>query len=143
MKSLISNKVIEYKKILTTFAAMLSRLVALLLIPLLLGANMSRIMVFAGFQLNRNYISSKLCENRNKPWMHCNGKCYLAKKLKQAEEKEKQQEQETQKNLVQDSFTPESLTVFFSTRLESIVDTRYIFSTTARYTPLIFQPPKV
>lgn len=30
--------------------------------------------------------------------MHCNGKCYLMKKLKDAEEKEKKQEQDAKKN---------------------------------------------
>lgn len=35
--------------------------------------------------------------------MHCNGKCYLMKKLKDAEEKEKKQEQDAKKN-TQDVF---------------------------------------
>lgn len=30
---------------------------------------------------NYNYIVSELCENRDKPEMHCNGKCYLTKEL--------------------------------------------------------------
>lgn len=30
---------------------------------------------------NRAYISSTLCENRDRPEMHCDGKCYLKKKL--------------------------------------------------------------
>ncbi|MFT3750413.1 MAG: hypothetical protein QM768_19010 [Agriterribacter sp.] len=32
-----------------------------------------------------------LCENKFKPQMHCNGKCELAKKIKEQGEKEKQQ----------------------------------------------------
>jgi hypothetical protein len=30
---------------------------------------------------NRAYIASSLCENRDKPMKHCNGKCYLKKNL--------------------------------------------------------------
>lgn len=30
---------------------------------------------------NRAYIASSLCENRDKPAKHCNGKCYLKKNL--------------------------------------------------------------
>lgn len=41
------------------------------------------------YQLNKAYISQKLCENRKNPNMHCNGKCYLGKQLKKAEEGEK------------------------------------------------------
>lgn len=30
---------------------------------------------------NYNYIATVLCENRDKPYLECNGKCYLAKRL--------------------------------------------------------------
>jgi hypothetical protein len=39
------------------------------------------------FQLNRSYIAKVLCQNRDRPKLKCNGKCYLAKKLKQQQEK--------------------------------------------------------
>ncbi len=41
--------------------------------------------VFGWYQVNKGYISQVLCENRNMPEMHCDGKCVLAQKLKQAE----------------------------------------------------------
>lgn len=41
----------------------------------------------AYFNINRNYIAKVLCENRDRPQLNCNGKCYLAKKLKQQQEK--------------------------------------------------------
>ena len=49
---------------------------------------MARYCVFLGFSLNSSYITSEICENRSKPEVHCNGKCYLMKKLKQVEENE-------------------------------------------------------
>ncbi|MBZ0326985.1 MAG: hypothetical protein K8F54_05225 [Altibacter sp.] len=33
------------------------------------------------YVVNYNYIIEKLCENRDKPEMQCNGKCYLSKQL--------------------------------------------------------------
>jgi len=30
------------------------------------------------------------CENKSKPWMHCNGQCQMIKKLKQEENKDNQ-----------------------------------------------------
>jgi hypothetical protein len=33
------------------------------------------------FKANQSYIASVLCENKNKPEMHCNGRCHLKKEL--------------------------------------------------------------
>ncbi len=38
------------------------------------------------FVINRDYIKNVLCENRNRPSLRCDGKCFLAKKLKQQRE---------------------------------------------------------
>ncbi|HEY5370402.1 MAG TPA: hypothetical protein VIJ75_15570 [Hanamia sp.] len=40
--------------------------------------------------MNQSYIAKNLCVNRDKPMMHCNGKCYLAKKIKQQEKQDQQ-----------------------------------------------------
>lgn len=42
----------------------------------------------AYFNLNREYIARVLCENRNRPELHCDGKCYLAKKLQAQQQKQ-------------------------------------------------------
>lgn len=99
-------------------------------------------MVFAGFAMNQSYIASKLCENRDRPWMHCEGKCYLAKKLKQVEEKEKKHDQEVQKNLVQDSFIPQHFIVYFGTKIELTVNTPYTHFMAPGFNSRVFQPPK-
>ena len=33
------------------------------------------------YAINYDYIVDNLCENKDKPEMHCNGKCYLKKQL--------------------------------------------------------------
>lgn len=43
------------------------------------------------FYVNQDTLSKKYCVNKYRPEMHCNGKCYLSKKIKAAEEKQEQQ----------------------------------------------------
>jgi hypothetical protein len=43
--------------------------------------------IIAHYQLNKEYIARVLCENRDKPDLHCDGKCYLAKRLKAQQDK--------------------------------------------------------
>lgn len=40
------------------------------------------IMPIIEYHANYDYISSVLCENGDKPFLECNGKCYLEKQLK-------------------------------------------------------------
>jgi len=42
----------------------------------------------AYYQVNKEYIARVLCENRDKPQLHCNGQCYLAKRLKAQQDKQ-------------------------------------------------------
>jgi hypothetical protein len=62
-------------------------LVILLLFLFILQCGIKTIIVTAFF-VQRDYISKTLCENRNKPKLHCNGKCYLNKQLKKEEKNE-------------------------------------------------------
>ena len=97
------------------------KLTAVLLIIAIVSSSFSRFFIYAGYQLNKNYITAKLCENRNRPWLHCNGKCYLMKKLKQAEEKQNASEREAQKNLVQESLCNDIPDVKFYTQLLQVI----------------------
>ena len=76
---------------------MLLKPVSILLLFSLLTANFADLLVVSGFEMNRKYIAAALCENKDKPQLHCEGKCYLMKKLKQAQEKEQKQERQAQK----------------------------------------------
>ena len=48
---------------------------------------MGNTVIFIHYQLNKQYYTKVLCENKDKPMMHCNGQCHLAKELKEAEQK--------------------------------------------------------
>jgi hypothetical protein len=47
--------------------------------------------IVAYYHINKQYITEKLCINKNKPSVGCNGHCYLSKQLKKAEEGERKQ----------------------------------------------------
>ena len=47
-----------------------------------------KLLIMVDYEINRDYISKNLCENKAKPMMHCNGKCHLHKQLAQQEKKE-------------------------------------------------------
>ena len=68
---------------------MLNRITIILLIVSLVASNFQHLFIYAGFELNQKYIAENLCVNKDKPWLHCNGKCYFMRKIKQAEGKRK------------------------------------------------------
>ncbi len=59
-----------------------------LLILLVLLQTFSREVLVTDFTLNRATITARFCINKARPQLHCDGKCYFAKKLKQQEERE-------------------------------------------------------
>jgi hypothetical protein len=57
---------------------------------LILSGSMVKSFVTVNFLIYQDQIAKEKCENKDKPQMNCNGKCYLAKQLKAAEEKQKE-----------------------------------------------------
>jgi len=49
-----------------------------------------QLVAYAGYQMNREYITSVFCINKAHPELHCDGQCFLARKLKDLESKNKQ-----------------------------------------------------
>ena len=57
----------------------------------ILAQGMASLGLCAYYEINKKMIADKLCVNKSNPQMHCNGKCYLSRQLKKAEESEKRQ----------------------------------------------------
>ena len=110
---------------------MFAKPISIVLLFSLLLANCSSVFVYVGFEVNKQFIVAELCVNKDKPEMHCNGKCYLMKKLKQAQDKEQKQERQAQKPQVQDALieTP-------------MVFRRYAFSELELHIPVSTGMPK-
>jgi hypothetical protein len=80
-------------------------------------------LLYLDFEIRRDYIVANLCENRDRPIMNCNGKCYLAKRIAALDEQEKRQAEQNYMSRLLDhvmdqqiyySFVPEttSYTIF-------------------------------
>ena len=50
---------------------------------------MSQSIILVHFEMNKKEIALKFCENKDKPQLHCCGKCMLKKKLAAQEEQQK------------------------------------------------------
>jgi len=135
--------VFHLSKALYLCSNMLRQVIAYLLIVASVSASFSRLFVYAGFELNRNYITTHLCENQDKPWLHCGGKCYYVKKIKQTEEKEKNDERSSQKNLFQEAlFSKKPDTRFYSRVLQVMQVPNHRVALPIVSLP-IFQPPQL
>jgi hypothetical protein len=122
---------------------MLKRFTALLLLVSLVSANFSHYFVYAGFELNKKYIVANLCENLDKPWMHCNGHCYFMKKVKAAQDTEKNESRQSQKNLFQEVFYGSVTTITFHTQLLNIISTPYNGPLAVAFSGAVFRPPQL
>ena len=48
-------------------------------------------LIFADYELRKDFIIKNYCVNKSRPEMHCDGKCYLAKQLEKAEQEDQKQ----------------------------------------------------
>jgi hypothetical protein len=67
---------------------------ALLLLLLFLSPVLWRGGAVAFFVLNRAYVASEWCENKDKPQLKCDGKCYLKRQLNGLQESQAQLQQQ-------------------------------------------------
>jgi ADP-glucose pyrophosphorylase len=65
------------------------RTLTILVVVATLFASFSKAFVMGAFLINQANISKTLCENRNQPKKHCEGKCYLKKQMTKDEKKDK------------------------------------------------------
>ena len=55
----------------------------------IVATTLNKLIVVLDFQLNKNYIASALCVNRDKPRNCCHGKCFLKKQLQKEDDQGK------------------------------------------------------
>lgn len=62
-----------------------------IVLVLLLGMQcLVQLGIVAGYQLKKDYIVESFCVNVDKPEMHCEGKCFLKRRLAEVEKNERQ-----------------------------------------------------
>lgn len=118
------------------------KLVAGLLLIGILANCFNYWIISTSYHFNKSYISSVLCTNKDKPERHCEGKCFLDIKLKELEQKNKQ-EQEHMKRVIETVALVSTSLVFktFETEVENPVPS-YLQQKPVGVTSIIFHPPK-
>jgi hypothetical protein len=48
------------------------------------------VIILAGYEINKEYITLKFCVNKSRPMMQCKGKCHMQKQLSEQNNKENQ-----------------------------------------------------
>jgi len=66
----------------------MQRLVSLLFLVLYAVALLRPVEPLLEYYIRYDYFAKELCLNRNRPELHCNGKCILMQRLKQASEQQ-------------------------------------------------------
>lgn len=74
---------------------MFKKAIIYLIILCSVSSGAMQLVVFSAYKMNKEYITSVFCINKAHPELHCDGQCFLAKKLKDLDGKNKQ----TQENL--------------------------------------------
>jgi hypothetical protein len=119
----------------------LKQVAYILIASTILLQSLSSAIIIAGYAINTAYITKAFCENKDKPMMHCNGKCHLKKQLN--EEKEKDQNPSSVKD-------KREITQFSESNSEYLFGGQHCLSSIVPpetelpaqdFHPLIFHPP--
>lgn len=128
-----------------TFAAntMFKKILIYLLIICSVSNGAMQLVVYSGYKMNREYITSVFCINKEHPELHCDGQCFLAKKLKDLDGKNKQV-QENLKRVIEAEPKFQSITInhqipYFIIKSES----GYLEKPVKDLSASIFHPPKM
>lgn len=106
----------------------------------------SRLLVYADFWINREYIAANLCENKDEPEMQCNGKCHLKKELEKEDKRKQQEERKVQVEELVFIPQPEIREVIDAVYFPEKDSGQHFFAVqqkTNGFSPYIFHPPAI
>ncbi len=100
-------------------------------------------MPHVNYWMNRDFIASVLCENKDKPELECNGKCHLKKQIQ--ENTEDQNEGQEVSNRLMVEFFQTSEAIEFTAPVEPAEEEFCNCSEplTVGFSPSVFHPPQV
>lgn len=116
------------------------RILGIALIFAVLLQSLSQLIVWAGYEVNLNYISKELCVNKKVKDSCCHGKCYLKKEMQQTESREQSSSVKEKNEIVPGVVSsPLQLIVF---QQEEIQPVQFIQSfEISGYSSSVFHPP--
>jgi hypothetical protein len=122
----------------------LKKFSTIILLTIIILQTFGSFVIQVDYFLNKSYIAKVFCINREKPKMHCNGKCYLAKQLKEQEQQEQQAPNlKREKFEVQPCYLPTSFAftaIAFTNNIEYYYTSKVL---TSPFLRSIFHPPNI
>lgn len=104
------------------------------------------VLPLVNYAVNYDYIVKNLCENRARPQLMCNGKCYLAKELSKTEKQQSQQNKTVKISMI-DAFIPKEIISFTNFQnkyyISDVNFSEYQIHYHSHYFTDIFHPPLV
>ena len=96
------------------------------------------------FTINRAYIIENFCVNKDKPMLHCDGQCFLAEKLKKAQDQKENQAGGIEFNRDFGIFILQEASISFTTLPSTTLNHGTSYQEAYRVSQLvdIFHPPK-
>jgi hypothetical protein len=104
-------------------------------------------LLYLDFEIRRDYIVANLCENRNRPQLNCDGKCYLAKRIAALDEQEKRQAEKNYMSQLLDNVMDQRTYYSFASQVVTFKDLPGLsFNYSSPFAPQvavddIFHPP--
>lgn len=117
------------------------KIVSLVLLSVFVMQVLNQVFIVANYAINKDYISKVLCENKDKPKMHCNGKCHLKKQL--AKEEKKEQSPVKEKKEIQLFYETNPLMSISAPINRDEQISSYSFPITDKHQISVFHPPQV
>jgi hypothetical protein len=118
------------------------RLISLILLFSFITVNFSKLIILIHYQLNKTEITEKYCENKDKPTMHCCGKCHLKKALAQDDANQKSPAVPDIKNDIQLFGSPITIHIYNNTDKAIQIITPYIEGYAFNAYSNVFHPPQ-
>jgi hypothetical protein len=119
----------------------LKRFISILLLFAFISVNFSKVIIWVHYELNKAQITEQYCVNKDKPMLHCCGKCQLKKKLAEDDEKQKSPSMPDVKNEITLFNSPLSIAILKSDNSLSIINSVYRSVFHSGIHTSIFHPP--
>ena len=120
------------------------KIIAALLLIVFFAQTFDQSFIELDFLANRGTISKIFCVNRDKPQMHCNGRCYLAKQIQKQQDENKQQgNNKKEKFEIQFFFVPAETTIVHFFSASTLIYGRVGENFFSQYQHAVFHPPCV
>lgn len=123
---------------------MMKQTIPIFLALLVIFSPLQKAWLVVSYELNKDYIATTFCENKEKPKLQCDGQCHLKKQLDKTE-KEEQKLPTSQKEKVSVLFFAEvtSFSFYFTQKpIANAYNEFYENSKPQVATTDIFQPPR-